>query len=123
MTFNPLSKMATVPLLKKSLSAYSERNNAIAENIANVETKGYRPYKVEFEYQVLLSFINNVNRELSRDQILMIVSGRNWNPSDRSVDVVVGKLRRKLRKSPDEPLLIKTIRTKGYKFTATVKFE
>jgi len=52
MTFNPLSKMATVPLLKKSLSAYSERNNAIAENIANVETKGYRPYKVEFENQV-----------------------------------------------------------------------
>ncbi len=52
MTFNPLSKMAVVPLLKKSLSAYSERNNAIAENIANVETKGYRPYKVDFENQL-----------------------------------------------------------------------
>ncbi len=52
MTFNPLSKMATVPLLKKSLSAYSERNNAIAENIANVETKGYRPYKVDFEKEL-----------------------------------------------------------------------
>lgn len=52
MTFNLLSKMATVPLLKKSLSAYSERNNAIAENIANVQTKGYRPYKVDFENQL-----------------------------------------------------------------------
>ncbi len=77
----------------------------------------------EFEFQVLLTFINNVNRELSRDQILTIVSGHKWNPSDRSVDVVVGKLRRKLKDSPDEPLFIKTIRTRGYKFTAPVEFE
>ena len=52
MKFNPLSKMAAVPLLKKSLGAYSERNQAIAENIANVETKGYRPYKVDFEKEL-----------------------------------------------------------------------
>ncbi len=52
MKFNPLSKMAAVPLLKKSLAAYSERNNAIAENIANVATKGYRPYKVDFEKEL-----------------------------------------------------------------------
>lgn len=52
MKFNPLSKMIAVPLLKKSLGAYSERNRAIAENIANVETKGYRPYKVDFENQL-----------------------------------------------------------------------
>ncbi len=52
MEFNPLSKMASVPLLKKSLGAYMARNNAIAENIANVETKGYRPYKVEFEKEL-----------------------------------------------------------------------
>jgi len=52
MKFNPLSKMAIVPLLKKSLGAYSVRNSAIAENIANVATKGYRPYKVDFENQL-----------------------------------------------------------------------
>lgn len=52
MKFNPLSKMVAVPLLKKSLNVYSERNNAIAENLANVETKGYRPYKVDFEKEL-----------------------------------------------------------------------
>lgn len=48
MEFNPLSK-TLAPLLRKTLTAYSARHTAIAENIANVETKGFRPLKVHFE--------------------------------------------------------------------------
>ncbi|RMF62348.1 MAG: flagellar basal body rod protein FlgB [Calditrichaeota bacterium] len=48
MKFNPLAKTG-IPLLKKSLDAYAARHKAIAENIANVDTKGYRPLKVNFE--------------------------------------------------------------------------
>ncbi|MFQ5677305.1 MAG: flagellar basal body rod protein FlgB [bacterium] len=52
MKFHPLGKMTTLNLLKTSLGAYSQRNQAIAENIANVETKSYRPYKIKFEEEL-----------------------------------------------------------------------
>ncbi|MFQ5639703.1 MAG: flagellar basal body rod protein FlgB [bacterium] len=45
---NPLSK-TLIPFLKKTLDAYSIRHQAIAENIANVDTPGYKPLKVSFE--------------------------------------------------------------------------
>ena len=51
MKFNPLDK-TIVPLLRKSLEAYSTRHTAIAENISNVDTKGYRPLKVHFESEL-----------------------------------------------------------------------
>ncbi len=48
MGFNPLEK-TMAPLLRRTLDAYSRRHAAVAENIANVETKSYRPLKVDFE--------------------------------------------------------------------------
>ena len=48
MKFSPLNK-TLVPILKKSLDAYSTRHKAIAENIANIDSQGYRPLKVSFE--------------------------------------------------------------------------
>ena len=52
MNFNPLQK-TLAPLLRKTLDAYSARQTAISENIANVETRGFRPIKVEFEDELL----------------------------------------------------------------------
>jgi len=51
MKFNPLAK-TSVPLYLKSLNAYSLRQRGIAENIANIETRGYKPVKVSFEEQL-----------------------------------------------------------------------
>jgi len=48
MSFNPLDK-TLAPLLRRTLDAYSKRHTAVAENIANVETKNYQPLKVNFE--------------------------------------------------------------------------
>ncbi|MFQ5751322.1 MAG: flagellar basal body rod protein FlgB [bacterium] len=48
MKFSPLNK-TLVPILKKSLDAYATRHKAIAENIANIDSQGYRPLKVSFE--------------------------------------------------------------------------
>ena len=75
MKFNPLSKMAVVPLLKKSLGAYMERNNAIAENIANVETKGYRPYKVDFEKELQRSMQRSAPVGVKSDPRHMTIGG------------------------------------------------
>ncbi len=73
------------------------------------------------EYRVLDALVNSAGKILSRDSIIDIVSGRDWMPYDRSVDVVIGKLRKKLKDDPACPVYIKTIRNAGYSFVAKVK--
>lgn len=75
-----------------------------------------------YEYQVLVTLVKNANRVLSRDQIMKNITGREWMPFYRSVDVLIGKLRKKIEADPRNPSLIKTIRNAGYKFTAQVKY-
>ncbi len=73
-----------------------------------------------YEFTLLSSMVRSPNRVLSRDLIMNTISGRDWFSSDRSVDVLVGKLRKKIEANPIRPILIKTIRGAGYKFTAKV---
>ena len=75
-----------------------------------------------YEFQLLAALVQSANRVLSRDQIKEKVTGRDWLPTDRSVDVLVGKLRKKIEKDPHRPALIKTVRGSGYKFTAQVMY-
>jgi DNA-binding response OmpR family regulator len=71
-----------------------------------------------FEFELLSVLAQKPGRLLSRDQILELVASRHWNPSDRSIDVHVAKLRRKLHDDPRRPGLIKTVRGIGYMFTS-----
>lgn len=67
------------------------------------------------EFQTLTLFARNRGRVLSRDQILDRTSHRGWVPYDRSVDVAVGKLRKKLRAAGVKDAIL-TVRGAGYKF-------
>ena len=58
---------------------------------------------------------------LRRDQLIDLARGRDATPFDRSVDVQISRLRRKLEADPKNPQLIKTIRSGGYMFTAEVE--
>ncbi|HET9449838.1 MAG TPA: response regulator [Aggregicoccus sp.] len=73
------------------------------------------------ELQLLRVFVERPQRTLSRDQILDLTRGREAVPFDRSVDVQVSRLRRKLERNPSHPELIKTVRADGYVFTAVVE--
>ena len=73
------------------------------------------------EYDLLTAFVEHPQRVLSRDQLLDLSRGRAAVPFDRSVDVQVGRLRRKIEKDPKEPELIQTVRGGGYVFTAPVE--
>lgn len=68
------------------------------------------------EFDLLQVFAEHPNRVLSRDQILNMTQNRDWDPFDRSIDIRVARLRRKLEDSPDSPLLIRTVRGVGYMF-------
>lgn len=76
-----------------------------------------------YEFSLLAGLVRNPNRVLNRDQMLDFVAGREWSPLDRSIDVLVRKLRKKLEDNPQNPSLIKTVRGTGYKFVARVEFE
>ncbi|MEX3772825.1 winged helix-turn-helix domain-containing protein [Pseudomonas sp. MYb118] len=70
------------------------------------------------EFQLLNVFMRNVGLTLSRDQLMDQLRNREWLPNDRSIDVLVGRLRRKLQDNPADPELIITIHGAGYLFTA-----
>lgn len=73
------------------------------------------------EFRLLEALVKRSGRILSREQILDIVAKRHWNPYDRSIDVLIGKLRRKLCDDPRQPRLIKTVRGVGYMFLPAVE--
>jgi len=72
------------------------------------------------EFRLLEIFVHNPGGVLSRDQIMQHLYDRDWSQSDRSVDVLVGKLRKRIEEDPSQPKLILTIRNFGYKFAARV---
>ena len=74
------------------------------------------------EFDLLAAFVNNPNQVLSRDRLLDLARNREAGPFDRTIDVQVGRLRRKLEDDPQNPSLIKTVRGSGYIFTPTVEF-
>ena len=69
------------------------------------------------ECDLLIELAANEGRPQTRDELSRRVFNRQWQPYDRSLDGVIVKLRRKLESDPDNPLVIKTIRGKGYVFT------
>lgn len=73
------------------------------------------------EFDLLALFAQRPRRVLSRDQILEHLRGRGADPFDRTVDMMVSRLRRKLAASGAEGELIATVRNSGYLFTAVVK--
>ena len=72
------------------------------------------------EYDLLLAFLEHPHRVLARDQILELSRGRLADPNDRSVDVLVSRLRRKLE-GEGGTAMIKTVRGSGYMFLPHVE--
>jgi two-component system, OmpR family, response regulator len=72
------------------------------------------------EYELLMAFLENPKRTLTRDQLLDITRGRQANPFDRTIDVQVARLRKKIELNPKDPKVIITVRGGGYQLTVDV---
>jgi two-component system phosphate regulon response regulator OmpR len=68
------------------------------------------------EFDLLKAFIEHPNQVLSRDRLLTLTRNREWEPFDRSIDIRIARLRRKVELNPDNPLAIQTVRGAGYMF-------
>lgn len=75
------------------------------------------------EYNLLMAFIQHPGRVLNRDQLLDLAKGRSAAPLDRSIDLQVSRLRRKIEADARNPEIIKTIWGDGYIFTPAIENE
>ncbi len=73
------------------------------------------------EYRLLRVFLDHPQRVLNRDQLLSLTQGRDADFFGRSIDLLVSRLRQRLREDAREPLYIKTVRSEGYVFSAAVR--
>jgi two-component system phosphate regulon response regulator OmpR len=68
------------------------------------------------EFDLLKIFAEHPGKALSRDRILTLTKNREWDPYDRSIDIRIARLRRKIEADPENPQVIRTVRGVGYMF-------
>jgi two-component system phosphate regulon response regulator OmpR len=68
------------------------------------------------EFDLLRAFAEHPNQVLSRDRLLTLTRNREWEPFDRSIDIRIARVRRKVEEDPDNPQAIRTVRGAGYMY-------
>ncbi|HEY6135753.1 MAG TPA: response regulator [Rubrivivax sp.] len=130
--FDPRELLARLKSVLRRLQARPAAAPAAASNSARqrfgrceLDLDARRLFEVDgaevaitaMEFDLLRVFLGNPNRVLSRDQLLMHTRNREWEPFDRSIDIRIGRLRRKVEPEPaGEPRCIRTVRNAGYMF-------
>ena len=89
-----------------------EAEIVLAGDVVNLSTS---------EFEALLLFVDNNNQVLDREFLVENLRGIRWQTYDRSVDVLVSRLRNKLGETPTKTRFLKTIHGVGYKFVAKLK--
>lgn len=134
--FNPRELLARIKAVLRRAQGTAEESAAPAATGARVRFDGWvldlatrdlmSPEGVMIglsagEFSLLQVFVEHPRRVLSRDQLLDYARGRTAAPFDRSIDIQVSRLRRRLGDDAKDPQLIKTVRGGGYLFTALVE--
>ncbi|MBM3597488.1 MAG: response regulator transcription factor [Alphaproteobacteria bacterium] len=81
--------------------------------------QGQEVYLTRAEFDLLATLAGRIGRVQTRDQLLDAVAGRGPDPLDRTIDVLVGRVRRKIENDPKVPKLIVTVPGYGYKFASS----
>jgi two-component system OmpR family response regulator len=92
--------------------------NCVARSLTNPQ--GSLVTLTSAEFDLLQALCERAGRTLSRDQLVDITQGRSAGAFERSVDVLVSRIRRKIERDPHRPEMIKTVRSGGYLFTPVV---
>jgi DNA-binding response OmpR family regulator len=75
---------------------------------------GVKVALTSMEFDLLYTFITHAKRVLTRDQLLELAHHQRWDPFDRSVDIRITRLRKKIEIDPSKPRVLKTVRGEGY---------
>lgn len=82
-----------------------------------VSPEGKDVHLTRGEFELLAALVSHPGRVMTRDILLDYLNHREWDPSDRTVDVLIGRLRRKIEPDPKNPSLIMAVHGVGYVFT------
>jgi len=119
--FGPRELLARVRAVLRRASTEARTNVTFGENEVDLDRhvvrhQGQEVKVTPVEYNLLAYFLQNIDRPLTRDQILDSVWGRESYPNARTVDAHVVKLRQKLETDPDAPRHFVTMHGLGYRF-------
>ncbi|WP_420548066.1 response regulator [Curvivirga sp.] len=133
--FNPRELMARIKAILRrvedqgELSTNTKFSKAIFGNwTLNInarelaDQKGVVTHLSSGEFALLVTLLQNSQRVLSREQLVDITRKRSSLPFDRSIDIQISRLRKKIETDPKAPHIIKTIRGQGYQFCCEAEF-
>lgn len=131
--FNPRELLARIRAILRRVASHPQAAPRLASTVYHfagwtldtsrrslLSPKGALTDLTTGEFDLLVAFVEHPQRVLNRDQLLDLARGRVGTAFDRSIDVQVSRLRRKIEADPNAPILIKTVRNGGYFFTASV---
>ncbi len=124
--YNPRELVARIQALLRRIKKHKEPKTTKSdfstdENEMTITHKNKKLQLTSAEYEVLALFLKNKNRVLTRDFILENTKTMDYESIDRSVDVIVSRIRKKIGDDPKEPRYIQSIRGIGYKFVEWIK--
>ncbi|MDF1527931.1 MAG: winged helix-turn-helix domain-containing protein, partial [Sedimenticola sp.] len=132
--FNPRELLARIKVVLRravSLPFDQEEQTSLSLHFANWQLDAVARHLISSngavvplsgaEYRLLKVFLDHPNRVLNRDQLLDLTQGRESDPFDRSIDVLISRLRRRLEDDPKDPQIIKTVRGEGYVLSTKVQ--
>ena len=132
--FNPRELLARIRAVLRRCESGDDRDDAeaakvhrfaghrldvLARRLENAE--GAEVALTGAEFDLLLVLAERPGRVLSRDRLLDLTQGRAAGPFERSIDILVSRIRRKIEADPHHPDVIKTVRSGGYMFAAEVE--
>jgi DNA-binding response OmpR family regulator len=118
--FNPRELLARIRAILRRASPVGERTRfktgelEIDFDAREVSMSGKRQVLTHFEFELLAALARGAGRVQSREHLMDVLKGEEFESFDRSIDVHVSKLRAKLEPNPKEPRYIKTVRGVGY---------
>lgn len=127
--FNPRELVARIKAVLRRVQQEEPVEEALLHTFAGLEVNpslrsvvrgdGSQVDLTGAEFELLRVFLERPGRLLSRDQLLDLTQGRGRDPFDRSIDVLMSRLRRKIGETPGEPVF-KTVRNGGYQLVVPV---
>lgn len=121
----PFSMDVLVAMIENKVKYFVGRNTADTytfgdtEHQPNIHSLVRNGNKIELtilENRILLYFLQNVGRVISRDELMQVVWGYSSNVNTRTLDMHIVRLRKKIEINPDKPTYLQTVRGMGYKF-------
>ncbi len=118
--FNKLaySAVALTVSLGIVMSCQAEATGTVARHL--IDNEGMVVALSGAEYRLLRVFLDHPQRVLTRDQLLNLTQGRDAELFERSIDLLVSRVRQRLNEDARTPAYIKTVRSEGYVFTMPV---